>query len=101
MAISHPIAQIRPEPRRVLSVGELVLLFRGDEHTFGYPHVNLVVAICEQVHPDTAHQLFCVMFGVPEEGPASAELVAELEEHVVRTIDAGYDLWRLRERRAA
>ena len=87
--------------RRYLSVGELALLFRGDELTDGYPHVNLVVAICEQVQPASPHQLFCVMYGVPEEGPVAAQLVAELDENVVRTIDAGYELWRRLEQRAA
>jgi hypothetical protein len=83
--------------RSVLSVGELMLLFHGDEDSRPYPHVNLVVAICEQCHPASAHQLFCVMYGVPEEGPASGELVTELDEHVVRTIDAGFHVWTLRE----
>jgi hypothetical protein len=87
--------------RNVLSVGELALLFRGDELTEPYPHVNLVLAICDQTHPTSAHQLFCVMYGMPEEGPASAELVVSLEEHVVRTIDAGYDIWARDQRRAA
>lgn len=86
---------------KILSVGELVVLFRGDENSEPYPHVNLVLAICDQIHPATAHQLFCVMYGVPEEGPASAELVVALEEHVVRTIDAGYDIWIRQQRRAA
>jgi hypothetical protein len=63
--------------------------------------VNLVVAICEQVQPSSPHELFCVMYGVPEEGPASAELVVELELDVVRTIDTGYKLWQLRARAAA
>jgi hypothetical protein len=87
--------------RGLISVGELMLLFRGDELTEPYPHVNLVVAICEQCHPSSPHQLFCVMYGVPEEGPASSELVTQLDEHVVRTIDAGYKIWNLRLRQAA
>ena len=87
--------------RKILSVGELVLLFRGDEDSEPYPHVNLVLAICDQILPASPHQLFCVMYGVPEEGPASAELVVALEEHVVRTIDAGYELWASEQRRAA
>jgi hypothetical protein len=87
--------------RRALSVGELALLFRGDEHTEAFPHVNLVVAICDQTGPASAHQLMCVMYGIPEEGPASAELVVALDEHVVRTIDAGYKLWMRLERKAA
>ena len=87
--------------RKVLSVGELVLLFRGDEDSTAYPHVNLVVAICDQICPASPHQLFCVMYGVPEEGPASAELVVALEEHVVRTSDAGYEIWAREQRRAA
>jgi hypothetical protein len=87
--------------RKILSVGELVLLFRGDEDSEPYPHVNLVLAICDQILPASPHQLFCVMYGVPEEGPASAELVVSLEEHVVRTIDAGYELWASEQRRAA
>jgi hypothetical protein len=87
--------------RRALSVGELALLFRGDDVVPGYPHVNLVVAICEQACPNSPHQLMCVMYGVPEEGPASAELVVELDENDVRTIDAGYRLWSLRAKRAA
>jgi hypothetical protein len=92
--------ELKPRPK-TLSVGELVVLFRGDENSEPYPHVNLVLAICDQIHPATAHQLFCVMYGVPEEGPASAELVVSLEEHVVRTIDAGYDIWVREQRRAA
>jgi hypothetical protein len=92
--------ELTPRPK-ILSVGELVVLFRGDENSEPYPHVNLVLAICDQIHPATAHQLFCVMYGVPEEGPASAELVVSLEEHVVRTIDAGYDIWIRQQRRAA
>ena len=84
-----------------MSVGELVLLFRGDDDSEAYPHVNLVLAICDQIHPASAHQLFCVMYGVPEEGPQSAELVVSLEEHVVRTIDAGYEIWAREQRRAA
>jgi len=87
--------------RRALSVGELAILFRGDEDCEPYPHVNLVLAICDQTHPASAHQLFCVMYGVPEEGPASAELVVALEEHVVRTIDAGFDIWVREQRHAA
>jgi hypothetical protein len=87
--------------RKVLSVGELALLFRGDDDSEPYPHVNLVVAICDQIHPASAHQLLCVMYGVPEEGPASAELVVSLEEHAVRTIDAGYEIWSREQRRAA
>jgi hypothetical protein len=58
--------------RKILSVGELALLFRGEDDCAPYPHVNLVVAICDQIHPASAHQLLCVMYGVPEEGPASA-----------------------------
>jgi hypothetical protein len=85
----------------LISVGELMLLFRGDELTEPYPHVNLVVAICEQCHPSSPHELFCIMYGVPEEGPASSELVAQLDEHVVRTIDAGYRVWTLQQRKAA
>jgi hypothetical protein len=92
--------ELTPRPK-ILSVGELVVLFRGDENSEPYPHVNLVLAICDQIHPATAHQLFCVMYGVSEEGPASAELVVLLEEHVVRTIDAGYDIWIRQQRRAA
>jgi len=92
--------ELTPHPK-ILSVGELVVLFRGDENSEPYPHVNLVLAICDQIHPATAHQLFCVMYGVPEEGPASAELVVSLEEHVVRTIDAGYDIWVRQQRKAA
>ena len=87
--------------RRALSVAELSLLFRGDDDVPGYPHVNLVVAICEQACPASPHQLMCIMYGVPEEGPASAELVVALDEDDVRTIDAGYRLWSLSERRAA
>jgi hypothetical protein len=87
--------------RKVLSVGELALLFRGDDDAEPYPHVNLVLAICDQIHPASAHQLLCVMYAVAEEGPASAELVVSLDEHTVRTIDAGYDIWARRERRAA
>jgi hypothetical protein len=86
---------------KVLSVYELAELFRGDEDCAPFPHVNLVVAICDQIHPASAHQLLCVMYAVPEEGPASAELVVALEEHVVRTIDAGYDIWAREQRRAA
>ena len=95
----QPVALIhRP---KVLSVGELVLLFHGDDDSEAYPHVNLVLAICDQIHPASAHQLLCVMYGVPEEGPESAALVVSLEEHVVRTIDAGYEIWAREQRRAA
>ena len=84
-----------------LSVAELSLLFRGDDDVAGFPHVNLVVAICELACPASPHQLLCVIYGCAEEGPESAELVVELDEHVVRTIDAGYRIWSLRERKAA
>jgi len=94
-------SQLIQRRRKVLSVGELVLLFRGDDDSAAYPHVNLVVAICDQICPASPHQLFCVMYGVPEEGPASAELVVALAEHVVRTIDAGYEIWASEQRRAA
>lgn len=94
-------SQLTQRRRKVLSVGELVLLFRGDDDSAAYPHVNLVIAICDQISPASPHQLFCVMYGVPEEGPASAELVVALEEHVVRTIDAGYEIWARDQRRAA
>jgi hypothetical protein len=97
---ARPAASVR-RFRAVVSVAELALLFSGDEDSAGYPHVNLVLAICDQIHPASAHQLMCVMYGVPEEGPQSAELVVSLDEHVVRTIDAGYRIWTRWERQAA
>jgi hypothetical protein len=94
----QPLALTRP---KVLSVGELALLFRGEDDCEPCPHVNLVVAICDQIQPQSAHQLFCVIYGMPEEGPATADLVASIDEEILRTIDAGYDNWASEQRVAA
>jgi hypothetical protein len=94
----QPLALSR---RMILSVGELALLFRGEDDCEPCPHVNLVLAICDQIQPQSAHQLFCVIYGVPEEGPATADLVASIDDEVLRTIDAGYDVWAREQRLAA
>jgi hypothetical protein len=94
----QPLALSR---RKILSVGELALLFRGEDDCEPCPHVNLVLAICDQIQPQSAHQLFCVIYGMPEEGPATAELVASVDDEVLRTIDAGYDVWASEQRQAA
>jgi hypothetical protein len=87
--------------RPALSVAELSLLFTGDELTEAFPHVNLVIEICDQVWPTSAFQLMCVVFGVPEEGPETAELAGTVDEHTWRTIDGGFRAWCAREQQRA
>jgi hypothetical protein len=67
-----------------VTVEDLVVLFAGDADTQACPHVNLVVAICEQVRPRSAQQLFDLLYGGRGEAP---------DEPSDRIVRWGHELW--------
>lgn len=69
-----------------LGLNELVALFRGDEHTTGYPHPNLVVELCRRCGTPNAEQVAARIY---PGGPALDELPAVARQ----AIDDGLAAW--------
>jgi hypothetical protein len=67
-----------------VSLTDLVALFVGDEDAEPYPHLNLVLAICERVRPQAAAQIVELLYPVELEAP---------DELVDRIVRWGYELW--------
>jgi hypothetical protein len=67
-----------------VSLAELVALFVGDDDALAYPHLNLVLAICERLRPESPSQIVELLYPVRLEAP---------DELVDRIIRWGYELW--------
>ena len=65
-------------------LAELVALFLGDDDSRGYPHLNLVLAVCERLRPRSSAEIFELLY------PLTGEAPDELTDRIVRW---GYELW--------
>jgi hypothetical protein len=72
------------ETQERVSLAELVALFVGDDDAQPYPHLNLVLAICERLRPDTPSEIVELLY------PVSLEAPDELVDRIIRW---GYELW--------
>jgi hypothetical protein len=72
------------ETEQCVSLAELVALFVGDDDAQAYPHLNLVLAICERLRPESSSQIVELLYPVRLEAP---------DELVDRIIRWGYELW--------
>jgi hypothetical protein len=72
------------ETQERVSLAELVALFVGDEDAQPYPHLNLVLAICERLRPEAPSEIVELLYPVRLEAP---------DELVDRIIRWGYELW--------
>ena len=70
----------------VVATGDLAGLFAGDEHTAGYPTLELARRLCERIQPDTVTDLRHAIYGqLPLD-----EIPLEEREMMAR----GYACWR-------
>jgi hypothetical protein len=72
------------ETEEGVSLAELVALFVGDDDAQPYPHLNLVLAICERLRPEASSQIVELLYPIHLEAP---------DELVDRIIRWGYELW--------
>jgi hypothetical protein len=72
------------ETQERVSLAQLVALFVGDDDAQPYPHLNLVLAICERLRPETPSEIVELLY------PVSLEAPDELVDRIIRW---GYELW--------
>jgi hypothetical protein len=67
-----------------VALAELVALFLGDDDSLGCPHLNLVLAVCERLRPQSSAVVLELLY------PHTGEAPDELTDRIVRW---GYELW--------
>ncbi len=73
-----------------LTLEELVALFVGDEHSCGYAHAGLAMAICERLTPRNFEQFRGALY--PQVSTSA------LDDDIQKIMRVGYFRWKKRRR---